>query len=172
MKEEETKTNRWPKLWKQIGKYKFVLIVIVAGAILLLLPKSGAEKPSARAAVLEATGSFDLEALEQGMEETLSKIEGAGDVSVVLTLKGGSRKILAEDTRRSEEEQTSETVVVSKGGSNQDALLLQEIYPQFRGALVVCTGGDDAGVQLKILEAVSALTGLSSDCISICRGTA
>ena len=47
---------------------------------------------------------------------------------------------------------------------------LQTVAPQFRGALVVCAGGDDPGVRLQVIRAVSALTGLGSDCITVCQG--
>ncbi len=44
-------------------------------------------------------------------------------------------------------------------------------YPRFVGALIVCEGGDRADVQLKVTQAVSALTGLSSERISVVKGT-
>lgn len=166
--------ERWPEGWKgKLGgvwkRYKFVLLILCVGAALLLWPGSGETKKTAQ--TLEGQGeSFDVQALERDMERTLSKIEGAGDVSVVLTLESGSRRILAEDTRTTDSEENTETVVVSRGSGSQDALLLEEIYPKFRGALVVCTGGKDPGVQLQLLRAVSALTGLSSDSVSICMG--
>ena len=46
---------------------------------------------------------------------------------------------------------------------------LHETYPQFRGALVVCQGGGDPAVRLAVIEAVSALTGLGSDKISVVK---
>ena len=66
---------------------------------------------------------------------------------------------------------SSNTVVtVGKGSGNQDVVPIQTVAPQFRGALVVCPGGNSAQVRLKIIEAVSALTGLGSDRISVCAG--
>ena len=114
------------------------------------------------------------EDLERRMEAALSRVEGAGEVSVVLTLRSGTRQVLAQDisSARAGEEETEErtTVVVSAGSGREEAVALQQIYPQFQGALVVCAGGDDPAVQLKLVEAVSALTGLGSDKISICKG--
>ena len=52
-----------------------------------------------------------------------------------------------------------------------EALQTQEIYPPYVGALVVCDGAGDSGTVLKIKEAVSVLTGLGSDCISVARRT-
>ena len=167
MKENGSGTSWWNHMRKLAGKYKFVLIVILAGVVLLAMPHSKGTSEQSETQMPEMT-DFDLEGLERGMERALSRIDGAGEVSVVLTLRSGSRKVVAEDTRTSDTESTSETVVVSKGSGSQDALMLQEIYPQFRGALVVCDGGNDPGIKLKLLEAVAALTGLDSSSISIC----
>ena len=55
-------------------------------------------------------------------------------------------------------------------GSGQEAVQLTRRYPTFQGALVVCEGGDDAGVRLLMTQAVSALTGLGTDRITVCKG--
>ena len=61
-------------------------------------------------------------------------------------------------------------MVVSKGSGNEETVALQELAPQYQGALVVCPGGNDPAVKLQISEAVAALTGLGADKISICKG--
>ena len=43
------------------------------------------------------------------------------------------------------------------------------LSPTYRGALVVCQGGDRADVRLAVIEAVSVLTGLSSDRITVAK---
>jgi len=60
---------------------------------------------------------------------------------------------------------------VGKLSSQQESVVVQTIGPIFQGALLVCPGGDDPGVRLALIQAVSALTGLGSDRISICKGT-
>ena len=42
-------------------------------------------------------------------------------------------------------------------------------YPRFQGALIVCEGADSAAVRLRLLEAVSAVTGLSTDRITVVK---
>ena len=147
----------WPKLalrWKEaLGKYKYVLLVIGLGALLMALPPAGQRDRDQEAAQTSAEG-FDLEAFEEKMERALSQVEGAGAVRVVLTLDSGS----------------SPTVTVGRGSGQQEVVPLQTLAPEFRGALVVCPGGGDPRVQLRLLEAVSALTGLGTDRISICQG--
>ena len=79
------------KLWKLLDQYKYVLIVIAVGIVLLLWP-SGEKKKSPKAE-LDAQSAqeepFDLAALEEKLSQTLSKVEGAGKVSVTLTVKSG-----------------------------------------------------------------------------------
>ena len=176
MKETEQIHKGGKKLLALCGKYKFVFLVLLAGILLLLMPSFNSEGgAAAESGGTSATGSsFDLDALEQKLAETLSKVEGAGKVSVVLTVKAGTRQVFAQDVTTSEKEGASEktttTVVTSKGSSGQEAVQLQQVYPTFQGALVVCPGGGDPTVNLQLVQAVSALTGLGADKISICKG--
>ena len=175
MKGAEAAVQAGKRLAGALEKYKFVLLVLLAGILLLVLPLPGGggaeELPRETAA---AGAEFDLDALERRMEAALSRIEGAGEGSGVLALRAGTPQVLAQDvsSARSQEDQEEgrTTVVVSAGSGRGEAVALQQIYPQFQGALVVCAGGDDPAVQLKLVEAVSALTGLGSDKISICKG--
>ena len=155
---------RWKELWQQ---YKYILLVVLAGVVLLLIPTGGTD--SREDAPRQPDSSFDLEAMERKLERALSRISGAGEVTVVLTLKEGSRQILAQDTQVSEKERRSQNVVLSSGSGAEEAVCLQSIYPKYQGALVVCTGGGDAWVKLELMEAVRALTGLSAEKISVCK---
>ena len=79
------------------------------------------------------------------------------------------RQVLAQDTQRGAEgDASSSTVTLGRGSGNQEVVPLQTLAPQFQGALVVCPGGEDPEVCLQIIQAVSALTGLGSDRISVC----
>lgn len=156
-------------------KYKFVLLVILAGVVLLLLPSfGGKEQAQADDPGRERGDQFQVENMERRLEEALSKVEGAGETTVVLSLKSTARQILAQDGESAERGDTMEsaltTVVISKGSGNQEAVALQQLSPQYQGALVVCSGGDDPNLRLRIVEAVSALTGLGADKISVCKG--
>ena len=62
----------------------------------------------------------------------------------------------------------SETVVVS-GSGGDTPVVARNICPTYRGALVVCQGGGSAEVRLAVTQAVSALTGLSSDRITVVK---
>lgn len=159
------------KRWRELGrKYQYALLVMVVGAVLLLMPTgNGGEPPPEEPG--KAEEQFELSAFEDRLEKVLSSIQGAGETRVVLTLDSGSRKVLAQDSQQEEQGSSSSVVTVGRGSGRQEVVPLQTIAPNFRGALVVCPGGDDPGVRLALVEAVSALTGLGSDQIAICTGT-
>jgi len=163
-----------------LQKYKYVLIIILAGVFLLLLPSfsssssdSGNDSTST-AAVSDSEEDFSVETLETRLEDALSQIDGAGNVTVVLTVKSGTERVLAQDTQTTSDgstsEKNSETVVVTDENNAQEAVLLQQIYPTFQGALVISSGAEDPTVKLALTKAVSSLTGLGSDKITICKG--
>ena len=161
------------KLRLALGKCKYVLLVGLVGAVLLLLPTGEKTRQTAPAAASE-TDLFQVESMERRLETALSRVEGAGEVTVVLTLKDGPRQVLAQDGSASEgDSQTTRetsTVMASKGSGTQEPVALQELGPCYRGALVVAPGAGDPQVRLALSEAVSALTGLGADKISICKG--
>ncbi len=159
------------KLQRVLGKYKFVALILCLGVVLMLLPVRGDNQSNLTQAVSqseEGEQTFDLEALERRMESALSEINGVGEVTVVLSLRSSGEDILAQDTS---EGTTSdrETVIVSTGSGTEEAVSVKTIYPEFKGALVICEGAGNASVKLEVLQAVSAITGLSSDQISICQ---
>ena len=160
-------------VWKALDKYKYVLIVIAAGIILLLWPAGERERSAGTGGSADVRESFDLDALEKKLSRTLSMVEGAGEVTVTLTVKSGMEQVLASDRTTSVSERGSsveeETVLINTG-SGQDTVLLTQKYPTFQGALVVCEGGDEAEIRLLLTLAVSALTGLGADRITVCKG--
>lgn len=163
----------WPPgldAWKKgLHRYGYVLLVVAVGMVLLLWPQGGEEKETA---VQESVQEdFDLEAFEEKLADTISQIQGAGKARVVLSLQSGSRQVLAQDKEQGSQNSTT-TVTVGRGSGSQEVVPIQTVAPQFRGALVVCPGGDDPQVRLAVMEAVSALTGLGSNHISVCKSAA
>ena len=172
----------WTRLRAALGdltRYRPVLLVLLAGVILLLLPGRSARTaaPSTEESDRPAGFSecFDLAALEAHLGDILAQIDGAGRVEVLLTLESGTEQVLARDSETDREasgtdtdlRSSSETVIVSRGSSAEEVVVVRQLYPEFRGAAVVCEGAGDPAVCLQITRTVSALTGLGSDRISI-----
>ncbi len=164
-----------------LGRYKYVLLVVALGALLLLWPEqapsSGGGSPQQEAA--GTAGSTDAaKTLEEDLEAILGKISGVGRVDVMLTVESSSELVLAEDTTLrysgstqapDDYDRSSTTVTVTSSGGGQDVVVTRERYPQYRGALVVCDGGGNDLVRLQIMEAVAALTGLGTDRIAVVK---
>ncbi len=160
------------------GRYKYVIMVAALGLVLLLWPWQGqGEEETVQPAVLPASGTGDIAELEEKMEKILAKISGVGRVDVLLTLESGGELVLATDStlrysgspqNPDNYDRSSETVTVS-GGNGTDVVVTQERSGKFRGALIVCDGGDNDKVRLKIVEAVCALTGLGADRVAVVR---
>ncbi len=156
-------------------RYQYALLVAAVGVVLMLLPAVGGgsdqETPERQAA---QTVDFGTEALEGRLEDALSRMEGVGQADVVLTLRSGPGQVLAQDTklaaRETQSESSRSTVLMSRGSGCEEPVVVQQLSPQYLGALVVCSGGDDPSVRLRVVEAVGALTGLGADRISVSKG--
>lgn len=159
---------RWSELWK---KYKFILLVVLVGVILMLLPVSSGAKDKAANDSQTPPEIFDLEATEQRMAAILGKIDGVGKLQLMLTLQSGTRLTLAEDTQRDSGRTTSETVTLNRGSGSQEVVVTDRYYPVYQGAVVVCQGADSSAVRLAVTETVQALTGLPSDRIQVVKWT-
>ena len=61
-----------------------------------------------------------------------------------------------------------EATLVS-GQEGDGTVVVRTVYPTYRGALVVCQGGDRPEVKLAVTEAVAALTGLSADRVTVAK---
>ncbi len=171
MNGRETLARLAGKVRETTKAYRLVWLVILAGLVLLAIPSGKEEEAQAEETPAAAT-QFDLAAMEDRLAQALSRIDGAGEVTVVLTLQDGPRQVLAQNVDRDGEEgrEQTETVVLSRGSGSQETVSVQELYPSYQGALLVCPGGDDPTVRLKLTEATSALTGLGADKISISKG--
>ena len=125
-----------------------------------------------------------IEQLENKLEKTIGGMEGAGNVLVMITLKDNGEKILDKnqpyesEVSKSREEgketvstriqSDQETVLVEKEGDTAP-IVIQERYPEIEGVVVVCEGGDNTSLALRIKEAVSALFSIDNHKIVVCK---
>ena len=158
------------------------MVVLLAGLVLILWPTGGqSQKKDSGSAGGQVPAEFSLSDTENRIAEALSKIQGAGKVSVVLTLRSGTEQVIARDesvantskgagdSAETSSERSVTSVVISAGSSVETPITLKYIYPEFLGALVVAEGADDAAVKLQLVRAVSGLTGLGADRIVVTK---
>jgi len=89
---------------------------------------------------------------------------------VAVTLEASAERVYALDEKKEGESGSREVehiLMDTEGG--QDALVEMTWEPVIRGIAVVCQGADDITVNAQITEAVSVLTGVSTNRISIAK---
>ena len=146
------------------GKYKYVLMVVLLGLGLMLIPESGKEIPQEQPAAAEKEAT-----MAEALEQILSRIQGVGKVTVLLTEAQGKRTVYVRDESTSSDSMKSDAVIITDGSRAQKGLVSQVIPPVYLGAIVVCQGGDSPGVRLAVVEAVCDATGLSADKITVLK---
>lgn len=139
------------------GKYRYVLIVVLLGILLMLIPARDAPE---QGMLPEETVFPDM---ETRLEAILSRMDGAGEVEVMLTEMSG------EEIEYQTEGDRADTVVITDAERNQAGLIRTRHPPVYLGAIVVCTGADSAAVRFAMVEAVSNVTGLGSDKITVLK---
>lgn len=117
------------------------------------------------------------------LEEILSNISGVGKVKVMITYsetsktmpvyneessqqdteetdsEGGTRKITQTDTKKE--------VIYEENGSEKTLITQSVISPTVEGAIITAEGAGDVTVKTNIIQAVSAVTGLSTHKIQV-----
>lgn len=173
-----------------------LLIVFLAGLLLLViaLPGENKEKDKEESSFLsgnEAEGSISedvyISRLEKRLADILSQMEGAGEVSVMITLESSAEKVVEKDLESGDETVTEsdsqggsrvsqnrsrreEAVYDTEGNSRQSPYISKELSPRVEGVVVIASGGDDALVVKNITEAVQALFGIDTHKIRIVKG--
>lgn len=158
------------KLTDIIGKYKFVLLVLLIGLAFMLIPS---EPRNSKSESTITADQIQTESLENQLKDLLAQIEGAGHVDVLLSSGEGEETIYQTNTDISQngDDKTEHrsTVTVTDTARAQTGLVKQVNPPKYLGAIIVCEGADSPMVQLSIKEAVSKVTGLGSDRISVLK---
>ena len=142
-----------------LSKYRYAVLIVLVGVVLMLIPTGNTEgQESPQVSTKEVS-----EDLAQELATILGQIRGVGKVKLMLTVEEGEKLLYQQDTQGDRQQ----TVILTDRDRAESGLLYQKIPAQYRGAVVVCQGGDDPLVQLQVIEAVGKLTGLRSDRISV-----
>ena len=149
-------------------KYRYAILVMALGVGLMLWP-AGQRETVTPGRTESPTPERDL---QEEMRQTLGKIQGVGEVWVLLTEDNDGILTLARNRRASFQgdaySESSETVLTDAGNGNSVVVTTTQ-SPTYRGALVVCEGGDLPAVRLAVTEAVSALTGLPANRVAVVK---
>ena len=150
------------KISDWISKYKYVLLIAMAGIVLMLIP-AGKEAVQEEQAV--ASG-ISQRSVQEVLTQILANIKGAGKVQVMLTERAGQSTLYQMDQTS---ENRQDTVIITDADRAQNGLVQQVVPPTYRGAIILCQGADSASVRLSIMDAVSKVTGLDASEISVLK---
>ena len=194
--------NKWieriQSLWsgEKLPKKNHLLILFLVGLILFVavFPFPAAdrsEETQSREGVSAVnqdngiTGEYESY-LEERTEDILRQVDGVGEVTVMITLKSGSQKIIEKDQSstvqtteeadssggtRSVEDSSSDKTSIYEQNSDGSSVpyVSKELKPEVEGVVVIADGGDNAVVVESITEAVQALFGVEAHKIKIMK---
>ncbi len=143
-----------------LKRNKFVFLILAVGIAFMLIPSR--EEVTEESEPTQATVQRNI---SEELAQILSQIKGAGKVQVMLTVKTGRTTVYQFD----QDSNGQNTVIITNADRAQEGLVQRTDPPQYLGAIVVCTGADSAAVRLSIIEAVSKVTGLGTDRISVLK---
>ncbi len=119
--------------------------------------------------------------LEKKLVNILSKLNGVGKVSAMVTLENSVEKVTAANTTKTSEntvENDSEggtreihredinTQVVTKG-SDGSLLVVKEIKPTIQGVIVVAEGAEDPEIKEMLYDAVKTVLGIKGNKVQV-----
>ena len=164
-----------------------VVWVGVVGILLLILGNvfssqtnltDNENKNTNNAIVQQPISLSDEQILENKITQLLSKVKGAGNVAVSVTLSGGSSKETAQNitketktvqekdtsggVRTTTESKESNQVLTSKENGMDKAIVVREVKPEIKGVLVVADGAVSSNIKAELTKAVETGLGISS----------
>ena len=124
--------------------------------------------------------------LENKLNDILEKMEGVGDVEVMVTLKNTKEKVVLMEepysenelkesdseggSRESKEKSVdSKTVYITSDDGENVPYVINEYMPKAEGVAVVAQGGDSALVKEKIISVVKSLFDIEANKISVSK---
>lgn len=162
----------------KIGKRNIALVAIAA-LIMLLLLLSELFTPDNTEAIskenTEAYASQYIEKTEKELEALLEGINGAGEVSVMLTLENCYENVYAKGYNEKSDNKTDyqkleseeEYIIVKSGSNNEECLVVKVYEPTVKGVAVIAQGAGNTQVKNAITQTVCALFDISSARVSV-----
>ena len=152
-------------------KGKNLIYLLILTAVLLLLFSGGKVTENKNSEIVKQENNY-YEEISVRLENILSKIRGAGDVSVMFVLENNGEVIPVFNKKISSDvgnqrNETESTAVLYGQGSNEQPYISQEKNPEVSGIIVVAEGADNENVKIEIFEAVRALLGVPANRIKV-----
>ncbi|MCL2861360.1 MAG: hypothetical protein FWE22_03015 [Firmicutes bacterium] len=97
-----------------------------------------------------------LRRVERRLTEAIVSINGVSSAQVIINWESTMEIIIA-NTNQTSQNSTSQTPVLTQGGGQSRPIIIQEIYPNIIGVLIVADGVQDPRIRFEITNAVVTL---------------
>ena len=162
---------------------KIVLLIIVGVVAIVLFFGFNSNKANSTSTTVSSTNSYIstmdyCQIIENKLIEVLSKVDGAGAVSVMVTVDGSPELIYANEQDKTTSSNSSGTtssstysspIIIDANGSSS-ALVMTEVLPAVKGVIVVSSGAGNVATRLNLLNAVSTLLDISIEQVTVLKG--
>lgn len=105
--------------------------------------------------------------IQQKLEKIISKIDGVGNVSVMITYSSSGENVYAQNSKSEnngdKQSVNSEIVLHESPEGNDEGLIVSVKNPDISGVAVVCDGGHSLKIKSEITELVTRLFGIGAD---------
>lgn len=182
---------------KKIENLAVLVVILIVTLIVINLIWNGdtnnkentSDDPNKKLATIDeadaiiTTNTTTQDTLSLQLEEILKKIDGVGNVNVLITYSqtnevipmynedtsqkdteetdtnGGTRKVIETDTQKE--------IIYQENDGEKTPITQSIISPKIEGAIITAQGAGDTAVKSNIIQAVEAVTGLSSHKIQV-----
>lgn len=138
---------------------KHIYIIFIIGVVIILL--SGKVKPdTSKTDMVQTQKEIDAEALEDKLEDILSKISGVGKVNVMITYETSGEMVAVSNDKiltEKDKESVDKEIVMKSSGTQKEPFISKEIKPVVRGVLVVAEGAEVQTTRINLTRAVSSV---------------
>ena len=159
------KIKQFLKKIKSNKKILTILLVVLFALIIFSLISDNKKETTKNTENLVGVEAY-VNALENKISSILTKVDGVGKVSCVITIESGMETVLAMKTTQT---QTSNGIEITETPIlvNGKTVVLKELYPQINGVLVVAEGAKNIAVLTRIQQAITALLDININKIEI-----
>lgn len=200
----EEKKDKNKSFIKTVGPSNLVIILMV-GVLLLIISWptntkessndkktkeeeqiSVNENPTREISTKAGQTEFYVRTLEERLENALRKVEGVGQVEVMITLKGSKEVIVLKDEPytqsrvneadgnggkriTSSHNQEENTIMIENQDGSKTPYVLKELEPQVEGILIISEGGDNVSIINQIIEATQVLFGVQAHKVKVMK---
>ena len=154
------------------GNNKYILVIILVGiSFMLFAPKQDKKSEKTKEISIYDKTSED----EKRLCDILSKINGVGDVDVMITYYSTTASDIAYEEKRenSQREGGDNEINTDESVSNQavtksgEPFVVRCVYPEVKGVVVCAKGAGNVTIRSEIVEAVGCAMGVGAHKICV-----